>query len=187
MGSDCISSWSLLIFFTLFNFEQTFIFMEMAGIKHRGFVTPFVFNLSKCTWNHWLSSDDMYSHMWCHSEKCKYVFYKEYVSPYHLTRVWLRIVRSGSILMPLFPHDSVASWNIQTIYITWKFMYEHPSNFCCDEKSGIHQTKLMINMFIILVYVNNYGTNHYLQKLWHAAVVPNYPKTIIESWKCIKI
>ena len=36
------------------------------------------------------------------------MFYKEYVSPYHVTRVLTsnNAIRFGSTLMPLFPHDS---------------------------------------------------------------------------------
>ena len=30
------------------------------------------------------------------------------------------------------------------------------------KKNDIHKTKLTVNMFIILGYVNNYGKNHYL-------------------------
>ena len=60
----------------------------------------------------------------------------------------------------------VAFLNIQTIYITWKCMYGHP--IFCDKKSDIHKTKLKVSMFIILMYVNNFGKNRYLYKIWHA-------------------
>ena len=69
--------------------------------------------------------------------------------------------RFGSIILPLLPNDS-GGILIQTHYITSKFMYGRPSNNCCDKKSDIHKTKLTVNMFIILVYVNNYGKNRYL-------------------------
>ena len=73
------------------NLDIHFVYMEMAGIKHRGsfvcFVTTFVFKLSGITWNHCLSSGDVCSHTWCHNETYAYVFYKKYVSPYHVTRV----------------------------------------------------------------------------------------------------
>ena len=36
-------------------------------------------------------------------------------------------------------------------------MYDHPSNICCEKKNEIHKTKLTVNMFIVLWYVNNYG------------------------------
>ena len=71
-------------------------------------------------------------------------------------------IRFGSTLMPLFPHDSGGILKIQTIYITCKFMYGHPTNICCDKKSDIHETKLIVNTFIILGYVNDYGINRYL-------------------------
>ena len=41
-------------------------------------------------------------------------------------------------------------------------MYGHPANICGDKKSDIHKTKLTINMFILLGYLNNYGKNRYL-------------------------
>ena len=62
-------------------------------MKHLGyficFVTPFVFKHSEVTWNHWLSSDDVCSYKWYHREfeAYAYVFYKDYVSPYHVTGV----------------------------------------------------------------------------------------------------
>ena len=70
---------------------QIFAFMESIGIKHKVsficLVTPFMFKLSRVTWNQWLSLDDVYSHKWCPSETFEYMFYKEYASPYHVTRV----------------------------------------------------------------------------------------------------
>ena len=36
---------------------------------------------------------------------------------------------------------------------------------CCDKNSDIHKTKLTVNMFIILGYVNNFGKNRNLQKI----------------------
>ena len=36
---------------------------------------------------------------------------------------------------------------------------------CCDANSDIHKTKLTVNMFITVGYVNNYGKNHCLQFL----------------------
>ena len=61
------------------------------GIKRTGsficFVCPFMFQLSRVTRNHWLSLDDVYSHKLCRGETCVYMFYKERVSPYHVTRV----------------------------------------------------------------------------------------------------
>ena len=65
--------------------------MGNADIKHLGslicFFTHFVFKLSEVICNQWLSPDDVCSHMWCNCETCIYVFYKEYISPYHVTRV----------------------------------------------------------------------------------------------------
>ena len=65
--------------------------MDKFDIKHTGsficFVSPFMFKLSIVTWNHWLSLDDVYGRKWCPSETCVYMFYKEYVSPYHVTKV----------------------------------------------------------------------------------------------------
>ena len=63
----------------LLNCGQILAFVENFGIKHRGyficFVTPFMFKLSRVTWNHCLSIDDVYSHKWCPSETCAYMFY----------------------------------------------------------------------------------------------------------------
>ena len=36
-------------------------------------------------------------------------------------------------------------------------MYGQPSNICYGKTSDIHKTKFMVNMFIILGHVNNYG------------------------------
>ena len=86
----------------MLNCGQIFAFMESSGIKHTGsfiyFVTPFLFEFSRVTWNHWL-----YSHKWCPSETFVYRFYNECVSPYHLTRVWLQIM---TFHLNLFRHDS---------------------------------------------------------------------------------
>ena len=61
--------------------------MANFGIKHTGsficFVCPSMFQLSRVTRNYWLSLDDVYSHKLCPGETCAYMFYKEYVSPYH--------------------------------------------------------------------------------------------------------
>ena len=66
------------------------------GIKRTGsficFVCPSMFQLSRVTRNHWLSLDDVYSHKLCRGETCVYMIYKERVSPYHVTRVWLQIM-----------------------------------------------------------------------------------------------
>ena len=90
--------------------------MENSGIKHRGaficFVARFVYKHSGVTWN-LASSDDVCSHKRCHSETYAYVFYKEHVSPYHVTRVTSNnAIRFGSILMSLFRTALVAFWNI---------------------------------------------------------------------------
>ena len=37
-----------------------------------------------------------------------------------------------------------------------------PQTFAAKKKSAIHETKFMVNTFIILGYVNNYGKNRYL-------------------------
>ena len=74
---------------------QIFAFMENFGIKHTVvsficLVTPFIFKLSKVTWNQWVSLDDVYSHKWCPSETLVNV---------------LRKVRIGTI-----PELSCAKW-----------------------------------------------------------------------------
>ena len=64
----------------MFNCGQIFGFMENFGIERAG-------KLSRVTWNHWLSLDDVYSHKRCPSETYVYMVYKEYVSPFDMTGV----------------------------------------------------------------------------------------------------
>ena len=61
----------------LLNCGQIFASLKTFGIKHTGsficFVTPFMFELSRVTRNHWHSLDNVYSHKCCPSETCVYV------------------------------------------------------------------------------------------------------------------
>ena len=71
---------------TLLNDGQTFIFMEMAGIKHRGLVTLLCSNFQDVPGI--IGFLQMMFTVTCGViVKRAYVFSKEYVSPYHVTRV----------------------------------------------------------------------------------------------------
>ena len=105
----------------LLNCGQIFAFMDNSGVKQTGsficFVTPFLFKLSRVTWSHWISLDDVYNQNWCPSETFIYKFYNECVSPSHVTRVCLQIMIF--VLDPFeclfFGTTQVAFWNIPTI------------------------------------------------------------------------
>ena len=86
--------------------------MDKFSIKHTGscicFVSPFMFKLSRVTWNHWIALDDVYGHKWCPSETCVYMFYKEICITLSRDKSLTsnNAIRFGSTLMPQFPHDS---------------------------------------------------------------------------------
>ena len=82
-------------------------------------------------------------------------------------------IRLGSILMPLFPHDPTDILKYTddlhnlNVYV-WTSL-KHVLRI--KTPTFIHKTKLSVNM-----YVNNYGTNRYLQKFWQL-----YKKTLMQS------
>ena len=148
----------------MFNCEQIFAFMENSGIKHTDsficFVTPFLFDISRVTWNYWLSLDDVYSHKWCPSDTFEHKFYNECVPPYHVTRVWLQIMTF--VLDPFECLFFLARLRSHSgTYRRLKFLVslcmDIPQTFSDIKKSDIHKIKLIVSMFIILRYVNNYG------------------------------